>query len=120
MNQWEADIKKKTEDWLKESNSLTIMVIGKTGTGKTSLMNGLLGMRLGEEGDTLNPGTTEVNKFSAEIEGVAVTVWDTSGLQDGTGKDDEYLQQIKDSGCLHSHLKLYCISMGNTGLMRVR
>ena len=113
MVEWEADIKRKTEAWLEESNSLTITVVGKTGTGKTSLINGLLGKKLGKEGDTLSRGTTQVEKFESDIKGVAVTIWDTPGLQDGLCKDDEYLQQMVDSGCVNAHLKIYCISMSN-------
>ena len=113
MIAWEADIKKKTAAWLEESNTLSVAVIGKTGAGKTSLINGLLGMKVGKEGDTLSRGTTHVEKFESDIRGVGVTIWDTPGLQDGMCKDDEYLQQMVDSGCVNAHLKIYCISISS-------
>lgn len=114
MVDWEADIKRKTEAWLEDCNSLTITVIGRTGTGKSSLMNGLLGKKLAKEGDGLNRETTIVEPFVSTIEGVEVTIWDTPGLQDGVCADEVYLQDMIDKGCIDANLKLYCISMGNT------
>ena len=114
MDLWEEDIQKKTQTWIEESNCLTITVTGRTGTGKTSLMNGLLGKEVGKEGSTLSRGTTYVESFQAEIQGVRVTIWDTPGLQDGECKDEEYLKEMIDSGCVDANLKVYCLSMANT------
>ena len=77
-------------------------------------MNGLLGKEVGKEGCTLSRGTTFVESFKAEIQGVRVTIWDTPGLQDGECKDEEYLKEMIDSGCIDANLKVYCISMANT------
>ena len=113
MNLWEEDIAKKTKAWLEESNCLTITVTGRTGTGKTSLMNGLLGKKVDDEGFSLTRGTTHVKSFEAEVQGVRVTIWDTPGLQDGECKDEEYIKEMIDSGCVDANLKVYCISMSN-------
>ena len=102
MKAWEKDIDEKTRIWLKESNRLTVTVIGRTGTGKTSLMNGLLGKTLGKEGDTLSRGTAHVTCFESKIQGVNVMLWDTPGLQDGMCK---YLQEMIESGCINANLK---------------
>ena len=70
-------------------------------------------MKVGKEGKTLSCGTKKVEEIKSDIKGVAVTIWDTPGLQDGLCKDDEYLQQMVDAGCINAHLKIYCISMSN-------
>ena len=49
------------------------------GTGKTSLLNGLLGKEVGSEGIQLDPVTTEVELFTIKKEGVSVKIWDTPG-----------------------------------------
>ena len=75
--------------WIDEVNSLSIMVTGRTGSGKTSLINGLVG---GIEGKELTPaGTRNVMTIRKELNGVLVTIWDTPGLQDGTSREKEYL-----------------------------
>ena len=40
---------------------ITILLSGKTGVGKSSLVNALLGKTLAAEGNSLDPGTTEVS-----------------------------------------------------------
>ena len=114
MTAWEKDIDEKTRTWLRKSNCLTVTVIGRTGTGKTSLMNGLLGETLGKEGHLLSRGTAHVRYFESKIQGVNVILWDTPGLQDGVCNDEEYLQEMITSGCVNANLKLYCISMTNS------
>ena len=113
MDLWEEATSKERKAWIKDSNCLSIMVTGRTGTGKTSLMNGLLGKKVGEEGSMLTRGTMHVKSFEAEVRGVRVTIWDTPGLQDGECKDEEYLQEMIASGCVDANLKVYCISMAN-------
>ena len=113
MDLWEEDIKKKTQTWIDESNCLTITVTGRTGTGKTALMNGLLGKEVGKEGSTIGRGTTCVESFEVEIQGVRVKIWDTPGLQDGKCNDEEYLKEMIDSGCIDANLKVYCIPLAN-------
>ena len=111
MNAWEKDIQEKTQKWVKQSSNLTITVTGSTGSGKTSLMNGLLGKEVGKEGCTLSFGSTHVESFQAEIQGVWVTIWHTSAFQDGVCKGEECLKYIFDSGCVDANLKVYCISI---------
>ena len=88
----------------------SIMVTGWTGAGKTSLVNGLVGERVGIEGKTLNPETASVMTIQKNLEGVSVTVWDTPGLQDGTSREKEYLQDMKTK-CANADLNIYCIQM---------
>ena len=86
---------------------------GKTGVGKSTLVNGLLGKVVAVEGAaTLIRCTTEVTEYKAEPHGVPVTVFDSPGLQDTTGNEDEYIEDMKIK-CQHLSLVLYCTKMTN-------
>lgn len=106
----EAEAVKK---WIKESE-LRIVVMGKTGTGKSTLLNTFLGAKLFEEGDSFNPVTEYVKECNYTIKGVKTIVWDCPGLQDGSGKEDKYLDDLKRKTNGDIHLVLYCINMLET------
>ena len=89
------------------------MVTGRTGSGKTSLINGLVGENVGIEGKELTPGTRNVMTIRKELNGVLVTIWDTPGLQDGTSREKEYLHDMKTK-CKGADLNIYCIRMSQT------
>lgn len=58
-------------------------------------MNSLVGKQVAEEGGKKSPCTYEVTSYSVAIERVDIRVWDSPGLQDDTGKDEEYLAEIE-------------------------
>ena len=49
--------------WLEQSKSLRILVTGKTGVGKSALVNGIVGKYVAKEGDTLDPETSKVTEY---------------------------------------------------------
>ena len=110
------DVKKALKD-LYEEQTLKILVCGKTGTGKSSLLNVLLGQQLFEIG---GPGDTEHFKFGAvtqdvipkcaSMQNTLLEIFDTPGLQDGTEKDAQYLENMHKK-CKNVNLVLYCIDM---------
>lgn len=53
--QLEPSILGKLKAWEKRSNSINILVSGKTGTGKSTLVNSIIGRAVTKEGDKLNP-----------------------------------------------------------------
>ena len=90
------------------------MVTGKTGTGKSTLLNGLLGEEIFKEGHNLDSETREVTIIRKEMDtGVTVIAYDCPGLQDGTGDEDAYLKDMQDKIRDGLDLVLYCISMSN-------
>ena len=63
---------------------VNILVAGKTGVGKSTLVNILVGEEVAKVGKTLYPETVDVNPYRLESfhgSGVDVVIWDTPGLQ---------------------------------------
>ncbi len=106
--------RKKAVNYLRELNapgakSLSMLLIGKTGTGKSTLTNGILGVNLAKEGRGIGTrGTNQVGKYTVRKEDVDLTVWDSPGLQDGTPHQQEYLEQMAEH-CSEVDLTLFCI-----------
>lgn len=107
------------------ATSITVLLTGKTGVGKSTLTNGILGLtnddsKSAKEGDSIRARcTTEVTKYQQLKNGVTITVWDSPGLQDGTAFQEKYLEQMKEK-CKNRDLTMYCIKMNETRFVRGR
>ena len=106
-----AEIQARIEEWIITSVSVNILISGMTGTGKSTLVNGLIGEKVAQEGHTLNPTTCEVQLFQKKIGDVQVNIYDTPGLQDGTVNEAKYLNSIETRCKDAIDLFIYCISM---------
>ena len=104
------------------AKSISFLVAGRTGAGKSTFINGVLGMRVGDlsyaaESDIgeLDSCTIDIEPFVAIKEGVEVTVWDTRGLLDDSTErqQNKNLKDIKRK-CSGVSLKLFCIDMSQT------
>lgn len=90
----------------------SILIVGKFGTGKSSLINGLVGKPVAEEGRKKETGcTTETTKHSGVINGIELRVWDTPGLENVDSKDDSHLRDIAEKLNEDIDLMVYCLKM---------
>ena len=90
-----------------------ILLTGKTGTGKSSLINGIIGKNVTKEGDTLRPETSKVEHFKRIVNGVPMEVFDSPGLQDGTENEKQYIIEMGEK-CKDVDLILYTVKMTDT------
>eukprot|EP00731_Ephydatia_muelleri_P012976 Em0007g286a len=103
-------------------NDLAILVCGKTGVGKSTLVNSILradlvpaggpGSRLEAFDSTtaLDPVTSRIEEVTGNVRGANIRVFDSPGLQGGTDRDDEYLDMMSKV-VDRSDLVLYCFEM---------
>ena len=94
---------------------LRILVTGKTGEGKSTLVNGILGEAVAVEGASSIRCTSKVEGFTRMVQNVPVTVFDSPGLQDNTANEEVYLREMRET-CQRLSLVLYCTKMTNTRL----
>ena len=77
-----------------KNKRLVFFVVGRTGWGKSSTVNSLLGQEICKVNDYV-PETADVVGFNFEINGIKATVFDTPGLCDGSGNDQVYIDMIR-------------------------
>lgn len=104
-----------------DNSKLTIFIAGNVGSGKSALVNSLLGWEAATVGSSLEPVTKEVKDFDGlvKVQGpignITATVWDSPGLQD-PDVDKESLLKNMAVECNDVDLVVYCIQMTRTKL----
>ena len=98
--------------WVTQSKSLRILIFGKTGTGKSSLINTLFSEQVAKEGDTIFAETTAVECYtrtiSVIVNDVRVTLWDTPGLKDPYSDGKKTISEIEETCLPDVDLFVYC------------
>ena len=106
---------KKNSNTCKE---FSILVVGETGSGKSTLVNNLLGEDVTPVGDSVESKTSEIVKLRGVVKGVPVLLYDTPGLGDSrTNHDEKILADMKkvlDS--YEIHVVIYCFKISETRL----
>ena len=109
-----AEVGKVWKDNLQTTKrTLSIVCYGRAGSGKSSLLKGLLGQNFFKEDDSLSSQFKSIYQCTCEKDGYSVTVWDCPGLQDGTHSERRYFDELakKTNNAGGIDLLLYCISM---------
>ena len=94
------------------SRTIRILITGKTGTGKSALINGIIGTNASKEGGLLNRTTSKVEEFKRVAQGVKMLLYDSPGLQDRTKNEKAYLLDMEKK-CKEVDLVLYTIKMSD-------
>lgn len=119
-----ADLTEVDKALLEDSNklmesetSLGIMLLGKPGIGKSTLVNALVGSEVAEvspTGSIETEGFTKaLKKYDFPLNKATINIWDTPGLLDPTIDTQKILSDVKDQ-CKNIDLYLFCIDMSQT------
>lgn len=71
---------------------VNIILVGATGSGKSSTVNALFNMDVAKVGVGVNPETDLITSYELEN----LTIWDTPGLGDGVKNDEAYNKMLVD------------------------
>lgn len=113
------NIKQSLVALLPNTKGCNFLVLGKTGVGKSSLLNCLLGDRRFDTG-TGRPVTTKgIHESEGTLDGIRVRVFDSWGLE--AGAVEEWHRMLKDAQEKHDlthkiedwfHAVVYCVNAG--------
>lgn len=95
---------------------MNVVFAGECGTGKSSLINLIVGRDVAETSNDTATCTTEVRSYKVSIDGCTLKLWDTPGLDEGSTtrantRSSEALvkslHRLKSKGDIH--LLVYCM-----------
>lgn len=73
-----ATVRKALDEAMRERGHMTVLIAGRTGVGKSTLINSIFQGKMADtgQGRPVTSGTREITK-----EGIPLTIWDTRGLE---------------------------------------
>jgi predicted GTPase len=87
----EAEKNRRLSALLKASGrKVNLMLVGTTGSGKSSTINAMFDMNVAKVGVGVDPETKDIEKYELGN----LTIWDTPGLGDGVDADRKHVEQI--------------------------
>ena len=113
------DMMNRTEKEIKNIKPISILLIGKTGVGKSTLINNVFRENLAETGIG-RPITKHLRRITKE--GVPVVLYDTRGLELNSEAQKEVLKEIfdtlsegkKENSDEEIHLVYYCVNANSS------
>ena len=97
------------QELVSKGKRFRIMVTGRVGQGKSTLVNNLFGKEVATEGDGPRSVTHGIQSFTEYIRGVKVTLIDTPGFNDPKWSDLHTVTEIGKVGSID--LILFCVRM---------
>ena len=109
-----GDVLEEISGLFRSPTSISILLTGTTGSGRSTLVNGILGRGFAKENeDFWDPCTLEVTEYKRKVGKIDVSVWDTPGLPDGTPDQEKYLCEMVEK-CSHVDITMYCFNSNVT------
>ena len=111
------DVHDALKEWVDKSTKLEIFVVGKLGSGKSTLINSLLNKEVTEVGPSLAAVTKRIDSYEAilktelTVSDIEVTLWDSPGLQEPEVNKEEVLQDIATRCGKNVDLVVFCVQM---------
>ena len=100
-----------------KQSEVNILSTGRLATGKSALINALVGSEVAVEGETLDQETTSVASYKTTVQDIVFNVWDSPGIEAGTINELENLKMIARH-VPEVDLVLYCIRMDDVRLRK--
>ena len=99
-------------------DSISILIAGKMWTGKSTLVNGIVGKEVARVSSKALTETTQIVSYDTQAEihhellrkKIKVVVWDTPGLGDPFGDDEATAKEIAEK-CKETDLLVYCLDI---------